>query len=136
MEFPRDRPDSNAAQGLASSTGAPCFGRLLTLPDWLPCRRPDYHGPPPGAVVNAPAANAPFISGAGDAFSPEPASGAWWRLYESADLDRLVSEAFAANTDLRMAQANLERSQALLRGARAARQPMAEINFDPQLPNS
>lgn len=92
---------------------------------------PDYHGPPPGAVVNAPAANAPFISAAGDAFSPEPASGSWWRLYESEDLDRLVSEAFAANTDLRMAQANLERSQALLRGARAARQPTAEINFDP-----
>jgi NodT family efflux transporter outer membrane factor (OMF) lipoprotein len=65
------------------------------------------------------------------AFSPAPATGAWWRLYESAPLDELVSEAFAANTDLRIAQANLERSQALLREARAARQPMAQINFDP-----
>jgi len=35
------------------------------------------------------------------------------------------------NTDLRMAQANLERSVALLRQARAARQPTAEVNFDP-----
>jgi NodT family efflux transporter outer membrane factor (OMF) lipoprotein len=42
-----------------------------------------------------------------------------------------VSEAFAANADLRLAQANLERSQALLREARAARQPTAEVNFDP-----
>jgi outer membrane protein, multidrug efflux system len=92
---------------------------------------PDYHGPPPGAVVNASAANGAFVSGADAAFSPEPATGAWWRLYESAPLDGLVSEAFAANTDLRMAQANLERSQALLREARVARQPTAEVNFDP-----
>jgi multidrug efflux system outer membrane protein len=92
---------------------------------------PDYHGPPRVAVANATAANGPFISGAGAAFSPEPETGAWWRLYESAPLDELVSEAFAANTDLRMAQANLERSQALLREARAARQPTADVNFAP-----
>jgi NodT family efflux transporter outer membrane factor (OMF) lipoprotein len=42
-----------------------------------------------------------------------------------------VGEAFAANPDLRMAQANLERSQALLRQARAARQPTADVNFNP-----
>jgi outer membrane protein, multidrug efflux system len=92
---------------------------------------PDYHGPPQVAVINASAANGAFISGAGAAFSAETAAGSWWRLYESAALDGLVSEAFAANTDLRMAQANLERSQALLRAARVARQPMAAVNFDP-----
>jgi NodT family efflux transporter outer membrane factor (OMF) lipoprotein len=69
---------------------------------------------------------------AGDgAFSSQPASGAWWRLYESTALDELVEQALAANTDLRIAQANLERSQSLLREVRAARQPMAGINIDP-----
>jgi len=92
---------------------------------------PDYRGPPETAVINAPAARGPFVSGAGPAFSSEPAEDAWWRLYDSTALDALVNEAFAANTDLRMAQANLERSKALLREARAARQPTATLNFDP-----
>jgi NodT family efflux transporter outer membrane factor (OMF) lipoprotein len=69
---------------------------------------------------------------AGDgAFSAEPASSAWWRLYESSALDELVREAFAANTDLRTAQANLERSHALFREVKAVRQPMAGVDFDP-----
>jgi outer membrane protein TolC len=65
------------------------------------------------------------------AFGGEHAPGQWWRLYESAQLDELVSAALLANTDLRMAQANLERSLALLQQARAVRQPTAEVNFDP-----
>jgi NodT family efflux transporter outer membrane factor (OMF) lipoprotein len=81
--------------------------------------------------VNAPAARGPFVSSGDPAFSAEPAPGAWWRLYESATLDELVSAALVANTDLRMAQANLERSQALLRQAKAMRQPSVEVNFDP-----
>jgi outer membrane protein, multidrug efflux system len=92
---------------------------------------PDYHGPPPAAVVNVPAASAPFLGANDPAFSPEPALGAWWKLYQSPQLDALVNEAFAANTDLRIANANLERSQALLRQAKAVRQPQVEINFDP-----
>lgn len=109
----------------------PALGGFLVC--LVGCRAvgPDYHGPPPEALVNASAANGTFVSGADAAFSPEPASGRWWRLYESAPLDGLVSEALAANTDLRVAAANLERSQALLRQARAARQPTAEVNFDP-----
>jgi multidrug efflux system outer membrane protein len=92
---------------------------------------PDYHGPPRSAAVNAPAAQGPFLSASDPAFSTKPAPGAWWRLYDSAPLDELVSTALAANTDLRQAQANLERSQSLLRQAQVARQPMAGVNFDP-----
>jgi multidrug efflux system outer membrane protein len=92
---------------------------------------PDYHGPPQSAVVNAPAAHGPFVSSSDPAFSKELAPSEWWRLYDSAQLDELVSAALVANIDLRMAQANLERSVALLREARAARQPTAEVNFDP-----
>src|ERR1700730_9292160 len=92
---------------------------------------PDYHGPPESAVVNAPAAHGPFVSSSDPAFSNEQAPSQWWRLYTSAQLDELVSGAVGTNTDLRMARANLERSAALLREARVARQPTAEINFDP-----
>ena len=110
---------------------------LFALNMWITgaggCRTvgPDYHGPPRGAVVNAPGAQGPFLAASDPAFSTESAPGAWWRLYDSAELDELVSAALAANTDLRQAQANLERSQALLRQAQVARQPMVGINFDP-----
>jgi multidrug efflux system outer membrane protein len=116
---------------ISRPTGAlPALAFLLCL---VGCRAvgPNYNGPSAAAIVNAPAANGPFIGAGDSAFSPEPSTRAWWRLYESASLDELVSEAFAANTNLRMAQANLERSQALLREARAARQPMAAVNADP-----
>jgi NodT family efflux transporter outer membrane factor (OMF) lipoprotein len=92
---------------------------------------PDYRGPPRTALINGPAANRSFLGAGDEAFSSEPASNAWWRLYESTALDELVGEAFAANTDLRIAQANLERSQALLREVKAVREPMAGVNFDP-----
>jgi outer membrane protein, multidrug efflux system len=113
------------------------LGVLLGLSAWVTgvvgCRTvgPDYHGPPQSAVVNAPAAQGPFVSASDPAFSSEPAAGAWWRLYASPQLDELVSAALAANTDLRRAEANLERSQALLRQAKAARQPSAELDFAP-----
>ena len=70
-------------------------GMSLALSAWLTaslgCRTvgPDYHGPPQSAVVNAPAAQRPFVSASGPAFSPEPAPGAWWRLYDSPQLDEL-----------------------------------------------
>jgi multidrug efflux system outer membrane protein len=92
---------------------------------------PNYHGPPEEAIVNARTAREPFVSATDPAFSAEPAAGSWWRLYDSVQLDHLVNAALAANTDLKMAQANLELSQALLRQAKAARQPMAGVNFDP-----
>ena len=107
------------------STQLPMWVGLST---WLigsvGCRSvgPDYHGPPQSAVVNAPAAHGPFVSSSDPAFSEELAPSEWWHLYDSAQLDELVSAALVANIDLRMAQANLEHSVALLREARAARQ--------------
>ena len=117
--------------------------RSTRLPTWVGlsawvigsvgCRSvgPDYHGPPESAVANAPSAHGSFVSSSDPAFSEELAPSEWWRLYASAQLDELVTAALVANTDLRIAQASLERSAALLREARAARQPTAEINFDP-----
>jgi len=92
---------------------------------------PGYRGPPPASVVNAPAAQRPFINASGPEFVPESVPAAWWHLYDSAVLDQLIDQAIAANADLRAAQANLERSAALFEEARARRQPSAAINFDP-----
>jgi outer membrane protein, multidrug efflux system len=52
----------------------------------------------------------------------------WWKLYADARLNSLVQAAMAANTDLRMAEANLERSHALLRQAKTAQQPSVLLN--------
>lgn len=84
---------------------------------------------PASAVVNAPAAKAPFKSADTPAVTLQDPPAHWWRLYKDPTLDRLVEQALAANTDLRVAEANLERSQALLTAARAARQPDVTVNF-------
>ena len=42
----------------------------------------------------------------------------WWRLYDDAELDKLVDQAFAANADLAAAQANLSVARASLEAAR------------------
>jgi outer membrane protein TolC len=99
------------------------FGLSAWLIGSVGCRSvgPDYQGPPQSAVVNAPAAHGPFVSSSDPAFSEELAPSEWWRLYTSAQLDELVSGALVANIDLRMAQANLERSAALLRASQLQR---------------
>ncbi|EZP84510.1 Outer membrane multidrug efflux protein [Novosphingobium resinovorum] len=81
---------------------------------------PDYH-PPENAVSNAPAAQGTFNSAKGAAFSQEPLPDHWWKLYDDPRLDALVEQALAANTDLRAADANLDRARAVLREAAAAR---------------
>jgi len=86
---------------------------------------------PKAAIINAPAAQGRFVSAVGNAAIVEtPLPANWWRLYQNPDLDRLVKEAFAANTDLRVAEANLERSRAMVSAARAAGQPNVGLNLD------
>jgi len=51
----------------------------------------------------------------------------WWRLYDDPELDALVRASLAANTDLRVAYANLDGARAALRGARAAQLPQTNI---------
>lgn len=89
---------------------------------------PDYHLPAQ-ALVNAPAAQGPF-NGAQTADKAGPPSR-WWHLYDDPDLDRLVEEALNANTDLRVAEANLERSRALVAQAKAGQEVGVNFNFDP-----
>ena len=82
---------------------------------------------PDQALVNAPAAKRAFVESADPALSEGPLPPQWWRLYSNARLDALVEDALSANTDLRMANANLERSRALLREAKTLRQPSVAI---------
>jgi outer membrane protein TolC len=74
---------------------------------------PDYHPQP----VSASAA-APFVMAQGSAVvSDVRPAGNWWRLYDDPVLDGLVRDALAANTDVRVAEARLQRARAALRGS-------------------
>jgi NodT family efflux transporter outer membrane factor (OMF) lipoprotein len=80
---------------------------------------PDYKVPA-DAIINAPEANGAFIAG-GLAASDAPLPDHWWHLFNDPVLDDLVEKALANNVDLRAAQANLERSGALLAEVRDER---------------
>jgi NodT family efflux transporter outer membrane factor (OMF) lipoprotein len=92
--------------------------------------------PPPAplpatAAVNKPTAQGAFIGANHAQVAQEPVPNDWWRLYESPTLDALVQQALAANTDLRVAAANLHKAQAALDLAGAAREPSTTISANP-----
>lgn len=92
---------------------------------------PDYHVPEE-AVVNQEAAARQFAS----AKEPVYAAGDdlpenWWRMYDRAVLDELVEKALAANTDLRIASANLARARAILDEAKSASDPIFDVSATP-----
>ena len=66
--------------------------------------------PTPNTTLELPAATAP---------QQQPVRADWWTLYGDAQLDALVAEALANNTDLARAAARIDESRALVRLARA-----------------
>jgi multidrug efflux system outer membrane protein len=84
-------------------------------------------GPDFVAPVTPPTAAAPFLGAAGPAVSTAAADATWWRLYNDPVLDGLVADALAANTDIRVAVARLDKARASLRGARSDRLPQANV---------
>jgi multidrug efflux system outer membrane protein len=91
---------------------------------------PDYRIPA-NAAVNRPAASAPLL-GAGEApFQASPLPPEWWRLYQDATLDRLIGRALGANTDLRVAAANLARVRALQQEVEVAAGPAVGLSAAP-----
>jgi len=82
---------------------------------------------PDRALVRSPAATGAFVGSSDRSVSMAPLPPYWWRLYDNGELDALVKDAFAENTDLRMANANLENSEASLREARSLRQPSVAV---------
>jgi len=104
--------------------------RLLTLTGALVltgCAAvvPDFRSPAPEAPSQA-----PFVSSRSPTFTQDQPPGRWWSLFADPLLDQLVEEALAANTDLRVAGANLARARALLRETRAGRLPSTDLNAD------
>ncbi len=79
---------------------------------------PDFRAP-----ATPLAAAAPYASATPKTARNETAPDAWWRLYNDPLLDALVAEAFAANTDLRVATANLRRARAVLSESAGAQLP-------------
>lgn len=88
---------------------------------------PDYKVPD-DALVNTPAATGALIGAAEPSVSAGAAADRWWSLYQDERLDGLVRQALAANTDLRVAAANIAQAQAALAAAENAQLPQTEIN--------
>jgi outer membrane protein TolC len=84
---------------------------------------PDYKAPKTAAV-----AAAPFVGAANPAFTRDAVQDRWWTLYNDPVLTRMVEDALAANTDIRVAAARVERARAMLRNAKAARLPTTSID--------
>lgn len=83
---------------------------------------PDYTPP-----VLSSAAIGPFVSAAPGMLSGAAPDDIWWRLYDDPALDALIEQAFVANTDLRVAIANLKAAQAIAAEARNARLPSTTV---------
>jgi outer membrane protein, multidrug efflux system len=90
-----------------------------------------------GCAVGPHYAPPPVPSAAGGAFvslpatpvaSPAASPDTWWRLYNDAALDALVAQALVANTDLRVAEANLRHAHALLAEARTQQLPSTVVS--------
>lgn len=85
-----------------------------------------------GPDFRSPSATAPaqqdFASARSPAFTGDEPPGRWWSLFRDPVLDRLVEDALRANTDLRVAAANLRQARAVLRETRAGRLPTTGIS--------
>ncbi|MGI4813566.1 MAG: efflux transporter outer membrane subunit [Janthinobacterium lividum] len=80
---------------------------------------PNYHLPQQ-ALLNQGAAQGPLLVAPGANVSADPVPDDWWRLYDDPALTELVDKALRANTDLRVASANLARARATVDEAGAA----------------
>jgi NodT family efflux transporter outer membrane factor (OMF) lipoprotein len=84
-------------------------------------------GPDFKAPIAPPKATGAFLGSANPALSTAPADQNWWQLYNDPVLDQLVADALAANTDIRVAVARLDKARASLRETRSDRLPQANI---------
>lgn len=93
---------------------------------------PDYKIPAE-AAVRKPGAAASFDLAVADSQQAQaaPLPPQWWRLYQDPALDALVRQALQHNTDLRQAEANLQRVQALQQGVHASEGVHASVSAAP-----
>ena len=89
---------------------------------------PDYK---PQAISES--AAKPFVMASGSTIvSDTKPDDHWWRLYDDPVLDGLVTQALAANTDIRVAVAHLAKARASLREEKGAREPQVGMNGSAQ----
>jgi NodT family efflux transporter outer membrane factor (OMF) lipoprotein len=76
-----------------------------------------------------PDARAPFVEGkASPLLSDAAPAPDWWRIYDDPALDRLIADAFAFNTDIRQAAANLRKARGVLAEQRAGLLPSTTVS--------
>jgi len=112
------------ANALALTLLAAALGACTTV-------GPNYKVPD-DAAVQRPAASAPFMGAAEPAFQSAPLPPEWWHLYRDPVLDKLIAKAFSANTDLRVAAANLARAHGVLEEIEEKKRPEVEASVAPQ----
>ncbi|MDR0934284.1 MAG: TolC family protein [Burkholderiaceae bacterium] len=91
---------------------------------------PDYRVPDE-AVVKQEKAGAEFVSAKEPIYVPDDLPRDWWHMYEQTTLNELINKALAANTNLRIATANLARSRAILEEARTMTDPIFDLGATP-----
>lgn len=74
---------------------------------------------PASAVANAAVAGGEFLGAKSPSVADQPPPDHWWRLYQDPVLDQLEDEALAANTDLRVAAANIRQARSVLAQVRS-----------------
>ncbi len=84
-------------------------------------------GPDYKSVLPQAPAQAAFINGTAPALSSDAVPADWWKLYQDPALDALVEDALKANTDLRVAAANMERAEAQWRESRVQLLPSTTV---------
>lgn len=86
---------------------------------------PNYQRP---ATPDAAAGSFSEVARAQSAANAAALPDHWWQLYQDPVLDRLITDALAHNTDIRVAAANLQRARAVLSEQRGARLPSTDLS--------
>ncbi|WP_260929732.1 efflux transporter outer membrane subunit [Novosphingobium sp. 9] len=84
---------------------------------------PNYKAPAP-----PPAATAAFLGASDPSVATTAPDDTWWKLYDDPVLNGLVADALAANTDVRVAVARIEKARANLRGSKNDALPQTGID--------
>ena len=83
---------------------------------------PNFHPP-----ATPPSGQGTFVSADKTASTDAASPDDWWKLYDDPVLDRLMRQAFTANTDIRTAEANLAAARGVLDQAKAGLFPSTTL---------
>ncbi|APD11510.1 RND transporter [Pandoraea vervacti] len=90
---------------------------------------PDYRLPD-NAAMRSPHANGALADGSHRAVAIDAVPEDWWQLYDDPKLDALVKEALAANTNVRVALANVQRAIAMYHEVESENLPQGGVQAE------